>query len=152
MEFFPSVKSPGETMEQIQRISKHIAQFGYGFFALERKDNGRFIGFTGLSHPGFEAGFTPCVEICWRLSKENWGHGFATEAAKACLAFGFDTLGLDVIYAFTAVQNKPSEKVMQRIGMVKEGYFDHPSIDDGSELKRHVLYCVKKTIWLKLKG
>jgi len=140
MEFFPSVKSGGETMEQIQRISKHIAEYSYGFFALERKDNGRFIGFTGLSHPGFEADFTPCVEIGWRLSKENWGQGFATEAAEACLDFGFDALRLDVIYAFTAVQNKPSERVMQKIGMDKKGYFDHPSIHPESELKQHVLY------------
>jgi len=143
MAFFPSVRSAGETMEQIQRISKHIAEYGYGFFALERKDNRRFIGFTGLSHPGFEAAFTPCVEIGWRLSMENWGQGFATEAGKACLEFGFDTLGLDEIYSFTAVQNKPSEKVMQRIGMVKKGYFDHPSIDNESELKNHVLYSIK---------
>ena len=131
-------------MEQIQRITKHITEYGYGFFALERKDNGRFIGFTGLSHPGFEAEFTPCVEIGWRLRKENWGEGFATEAAKACLEFGFDSLDLDELYAFTAVQNKPSEKVMQRIGMVKKGYFNHPSINDGSDLKKHVLYFAKR--------
>jgi RimJ/RimL family protein N-acetyltransferase len=140
MEFFPSTKAAEETLEQIQRLKGHIESHGYGFFALERKDNGRFIGFTGLAHPGFEADFTPCVEIGWRLSKENWGFGFATEAAAACLEFGFNNLRLGEIYSFTSVYNSRSEKVMQRIGMVKEGHFDHPMIADGHFLKQHVLY------------
>jgi ribosomal-protein-alanine N-acetyltransferase len=144
MEFFPSVKTAGETMEQISRLSSQIKKQGYGFFAVERKDNGAFIGFTGLEHPGFQAEFTPCVEIGWRLSKENWGFGFATEAATACLQFGFNNLALDEIYSFTSVHNARSEKVMQRIGMTKEGYFDHPALEDGHLLKKHVLYKLTK--------
>jgi RimJ/RimL family protein N-acetyltransferase len=140
MKFFPSVKTSEETLEQIQRLQGHIDQYGYGFFAVERKDNGRFIGFTGLAHPGFEAEFTPCVEVGWRLSKENWGQGFATEAAVACLDFGFSQLALDEIYSFTAVPNIRSEKVMQKIGMHKAGYFDHPMIAEGHWLRKHVLY------------
>jgi RimJ/RimL family protein N-acetyltransferase len=144
MEFFPSVKTPGETLAQIVRLQNGIAERGYGFFAVERKDNNKFIGFTGLSHPGFEAEFTPCVEIGWRLSKENWGHGFATEAATACVKFGFDNLNVNEIYAFTAASNIRSERVMQKIGMTKQGYFDEPTIEDGNWLKRHVLYKIER--------
>jgi RimJ/RimL family protein N-acetyltransferase len=144
MEFFPSIKSAVETLEQIERLKRHMDEYGYGFFAVERKDNKELIGFTGLSHPGFQAEFTPCVEVGWRLSKENWGQGFATEAAKACLHFGFVKLGLDTIYAFTSIHNIRSENVMRKIGMIKECYFDHPLIDDGSFLKKHVLYKVDK--------
>jgi ribosomal-protein-alanine N-acetyltransferase len=144
MEFFPSIKTQAETLEQIERLKRFIGEHGYGFFAVERKDNNQFIGFTGLSHPGFEAEFTPCVEVGWRLSRENWGQGFATEAAKACLHFGFDELGLDTIYAFTSIHNIRSENVMRKIGMIKECYFDHPLIDDGSFLKKHLLYKVDK--------
>ncbi len=140
MQFFPSVKTADETREQITRIKSHIKQHGFGFFAMERKDNGEFIGFTGLMRPAFEAHFTPCVEIGWRLNKKSWGYGYATEAGRACLEFGFEDLKFDKIYSFTAVQNIPSEKVMQRIGMVKEGYFDHPAMEDGHLLKKHVLY------------
>ncbi|WP_295677001.1 GNAT family N-acetyltransferase [uncultured Mucilaginibacter sp.] len=140
MEFFPSVKTADETIEQIGRISSHIEKHGYGFFAVERKDTRQFIGFTGLAHPGFEAEFTPCIEIGWRLSRESWGYGFASEAAKACLKFGFDNLEVDEIYSFTSVQNIRSEEVMKRIGMIKEGYFEHPLIEDGHFLKKHVLY------------
>jgi len=140
MEFFPAIKTADETKEQIKRISSHMEQYGYGFFAVERKDNGEFIGFTGLTHPGFEAEFTPCVEIGWRLSKQNWGQGFATEAAMACLKFGFQELGLNEIYSFTSVHNLRSEQVMKKIGMIKEGYFEHPLMDDGHFLKQHVLY------------
>jgi [ribosomal protein S5]-alanine N-acetyltransferase len=140
MEFFPSIKTREETLAQIERMSQNIIRQGYGFFAMERKDNHEFIGFTGLTHPGFESYFTPCVEIGWRLSKANWRQGFATEAAKACLGFGFDALGLSEIYSFTSVHNKRSENVMVKIGMIKEGEFEHPLLDDGDFLKKHVLY------------
>jgi len=144
-EFFPSVSTKAETLAQIHRFMQHINQYNYGFFAVERRDNREFIGFTGLSHPRFESYFTPCVEIGWRLSKINWGQGFATEAAKACLEYGFNTLGLDEIYSFTVVLNKRSEQVMKKIGMVKQGLFDHPSVEDGHILKQHVLYKSKLT-------
>ncbi|HEY9000018.1 MAG TPA: GNAT family N-acetyltransferase [Mucilaginibacter sp.] len=140
MKYFPSIKTPGETLAQIKRIADYIDQHGYGFWAVERKDNHQFIGFTGICEPGFEADFTPCIEIGWRLSKENWGHGFATEAALACLNFGFEKLDLKEIYAFTAIPNNRSEKVMQRIGMERAGEFDHPLIADGHWLKKHVVY------------
>jgi RimJ/RimL family protein N-acetyltransferase len=140
MEFFPSMKTAEETIEQVERLKAHIAAYGYGFFAVERKDNQQFIGFTGIAHPGFEAEFTPCVEIGWRLSRENWGLGFATEAAIACLEFGFNDFGFKEIYSFTAVHNIRSEQVMKKIGMVQDGYFDHPVIEDGHFLKKHVLY------------
>jgi len=140
MEFFPSVLSREETLAQIERISNHITQYGYGLFALERKDNHKFIGFTGLSHPSFESHFTPCVEIGWRLSRANWDQGFATEAAKACLDYGLHTVKLGEIYSFTSVYNVRSEQVMVKTGMVKQGVFDHPLIEDGDILKQHVLY------------
>jgi len=143
-EFFPSTLTREETMAQIDRATNHIKQHGFGFFAVERKDNGEFIGFTGLSHPRFESHFTPCVEIGWRLSKANWGNGFATEAAKACLQFGFETLKIDEIFSFTAEHNIRSENVMKKIGMVKAGYFEHPSIAGGHPLKRHVLYKISQ--------
>ena len=140
MEYFPSIKTPGETLAQIDRISDYIDQKGFGFFAVERKDNRQLIGFTGVCEPGFNAHFTPCIEIGWRLSKENWGQGFATEAALACLDFGFGKLQFSEIYSFTSIHNNRSEKVMQRIGMNKTGEFDHPLIADGHWLKRHVVY------------
>lgn len=140
MKFFPSVKTPVETLAQIEKIAACIDQFGYGFFAVERKDNREFIGFTGMGDPGFKADFTPCIEIGWRLSKENWGQGYATEAALACLDFSFDKLGLDDIFSFTSIHNIRSEMVMQRIGMSKIGEFDHPLIADGHFLKRHAVY------------
>lgn len=101
---------------------------------------GSFIGFVGLCRPGFEAFFTPCVEIGWRLRREAWGFGYATEGAGACLAYGFRELGLDRIYAFTAVDNARSERVMQKIGMGKLGAFDHPKLEEGHWLRRHVVY------------
>jgi len=144
VEFFPSAYTADETLAQIKRLTRHIDEFGYGFFAVERKDNGEFIGFTGLSHPRFKSWFTPCLEIGWRLSKANWNLGFATEAAAACLDFGFEKVGADKIYSFTATTNTRSENVMSKIGMTKAGYFDHPLLTDGHVLKPHVLYSIEK--------
>lgn len=140
MEFFPSVLTRQQSLSQIERISARISEDGFGFFAVQRKDNGQFIGFTGLSYPGFETYFTPCVEIGWRLSRMNWGHGYATEAANACLEFGFAALKLSEIYSFTSLLNLRSEQVMKNIGMKKAGEFAHPLIADGHPLKQHVLY------------
>ena len=140
MEFFPSTLTRDESLAQIARLTTHIDQYGYGFFAVERKDNHEFIGFTGLANVRFESHFTPCVEFGWRLNKANWNQGFATEAARACLKYAFDTLKLNEIYSYTSVDNKRSEHLMKKIGMNKVGVFDHPLIEDGHVLKRHVLY------------
>ncbi len=144
MQYFPSTLSEAETMDMIERIKKHFVEFGYGLFAMERKDDQQFIGFTGFSHPKFESYFTPCIEIGWRINQPNWNLGFATEAAKACLIFGFKNAGLTEIYSFTSVLNKPSEKVMQKIGMTKTGIFKHPSIEKNHPLHEHVLYKILK--------
>lgn len=144
MELFPSVKTEEESLAHILKISNQINISGCGLFAVERKDNQQFIGFTGFSHPGFESYFTPCVEIGWRLSKHNWNMGFATEAASACLEFGFNKLNFNDIYSFTSVNNKRSEQVMIKIGMIKHGFFDHPLISEGHILKPHVLYKISR--------
>ncbi len=143
MEFFPSTLTKEETASQIVRIDNHFKQYGYGLFAIERKDSSQFIGFTGFSHPGFESYFTPCVEIGWRLSKANWNKGFATEATKACLVYGFSKLGFEEVYSFTSVHNLRSEQVMIKAGMTKRGFFDHPAVANGSVLKQHVLYKIE---------
>ena len=146
MEFFPSLLSREETLAQISRITMAIAENGYGFFAIERKDNHQFIGFAGLNYVTFASDFTPCTEIGWRLSRGNWGYGFATEAASACLEFGFDKLNLDRIYAFTALNNVRSENVMKKIGMQKIGTFDHPLVPVDSHVKEHLLYKINRDL------
>lgn len=140
MEFFPNVATPAASTEMVTRVEAHFDQYGYGLYAVDRLDSGDFIGFVGLSRPSFEAWFTPCVEIGWRLRASTWGHGFATEAAREVLRFGLDDLKLERIYSWTAVVNVRSEKVMQKIGMRKAGEFDHPKVGEGNWLRRHVLY------------
>lgn len=140
MRYFPSTLTPDETMAQIARIKQHFTGYGYGLYALERTDTAQFIGFTGFAHPGFESYFTPCVEIGWRLGKEHWGQGFATEAAIACIQHGFNTLGFKDIFSWTATINKPSYKVMEKAGLKHIGGFEHPLLPDGHILKPHVLY------------
>jgi RimJ/RimL family protein N-acetyltransferase len=108
---------------------------------------GPFIGFVGLSVPRFTAPFTPCVEIGWRLSREHWGNGYASEAASACLHFGFEKLTLKQIVAFTVPINKRSIGVMERIGMSRNPAddFDHPNLPLGDPLQRHVLYRLNRS-------
>lgn len=142
MEYFPCVLTPAESGAFIGRIKDSFATRGFGLWALERKDSGDFIGFTGLWVPRFEAAFTPCVEIGWRLAQEHRGHGFAPEAARAALADGFGRLLLEEVLSFTAFCNTPSRRVMEKIGMrhVADGDFIHPNIADDARLNPHVLY------------
>lgn len=146
MEFFPKMLTREESDAFIARIEASFAQYGYEFWAVEEKTSRNFIGFIGFAHPRFEAPFTPCIEIGWRLAKEFWNKGYATEGARACLEYGFNELGFTEVLSFTAVTNVRSERVMQKIGMEKIGEFDHPSVDPASSLYRHVLYrSTKKT-------
>jgi RimJ/RimL family protein N-acetyltransferase len=135
MEHFPSTMTREESDAFADLVIGRIAERGWGLWALEA--DGEFIGFVGLNEPGF----MPGVEIGWRLAREAWGHGYATEAAHAVLGYARDELGLDEVISFTSTTNLRSQRVMERIGMTRDpdGDFDHPRVDD-PRLRRHVLY------------
>ncbi|MFB6722143.1 GNAT family N-acetyltransferase [Kribbella sp. NPDC056345] len=146
MEHFPRPVTREESDALIDRASASISGQGWGLWAVEVRETGEFIGFTGLAVPRFEAAFLPGVEIGWRLAKGAWGNGYATEAALAALDFGFGPVGLSEILSFTATTNVPSQRVMQKIGMIHDeaGDFDHPNIPAGHRLQRHVLYRISR--------
>ena len=142
MRYFPAVFDRGRSDAFAQRTRRAIEQHGWGLWAVEVVGGSPFIGFVGLAAPSFEAHFTPAVEVGWRLARAAWGHGYATEAAQAALAHGFDRLALDEIVSFTSAGNERSRRVMERLGMLHDpaGDFDHPLLPEGHALRRHVLY------------
>lgn len=142
MNYFPSVLTREESNGLADRVEEHFVTHGFGLWAVEISDLASFAGFVGLSVPRFEAKFTPCVEIGWRLARSYWGHGYATEAALATLAFGFDELRLDQIVSFTVPGNAGSRRVMEKLGMTHNPRddFEHPLLPEGHSLRRHVLY------------
>jgi RimJ/RimL family protein N-acetyltransferase len=142
MRHFPARLSREESDAMADRVAAHVEETGWGLWALEERVTGTFLGFTGLARPGFDAPFMPATEIGWRLARAAWGHGYATEAARAAAAFGFDALGLDGLVSFTAVENERSRAVMRRLGMTHDpgDDFDHPRLPEGHRLRRHVLY------------
>jgi RimJ/RimL family protein N-acetyltransferase len=142
MEFFPRRLRRAESDALASRIETHFEKHGFGLWALETKARPGFLGFVGLSIPSFEAPFTPCVEVGWRLSCESWGRGFATEAAVAALDFGFSQLLLEEIVSFTVTANVRSRAVMERLGMRHDCCedFEHPLLAAGHPQRAHVLY------------
>jgi ribosomal-protein-alanine N-acetyltransferase len=142
MEFFPSTLSRLESDALVDRIETAFDQNGFGLWAVEVVDLAGFIGFVGLSRPAFAAHFTPAVEVGWRLDRPYWGHGYATEAARAAVRFGFETVGLPEIVSFTVPSNVRSRRVMERLGMTHNPAddFDHPNLAAGHRLRRQVLY------------
>lgn len=142
-EFLGPPMTPEESSSQIDRIVEHWDEHGYGLWCVEL--DGTCIGFTGLSTPDFMDG----VEVGWRIAAEHWGRGYATEAARAALSFGFGHAGLDEIVSFTAAQNLRSRRVMEKLGMTRDvhGDFDHPRA--GAELRRHVLYRLTYDAWFE---
>ncbi len=144
MKYFPKTLSVEETNLFYKTIKSEFQECGFGLYAVEVKENNEFIGFIGFHRAAFEADFTPCIEIGWRLKKEAWGQGYATEGAAACLDYGFNTLGLDEVYSFTADINQPSKNVMLKIGMSFVKMFRHPRIDGSNPLSEHVLFRVRK--------
>ncbi|MEZ4380574.1 MAG: GNAT family N-acetyltransferase [Nannocystaceae bacterium] len=138
------------------KIRGHMRERGFGLWAVEvlRPAPAPFVGFVGLSVPPFAAAFTPCVEIAWRLAHAHWGRGYATEAGRAALAFGFDALGLAEIVSFTSLRNHRSSAVMERLGMVRDPAedFDHPRLAAAHPLSRHLLYRLSRARWAATRG
>lgn len=142
MRHFPAVQTAEESDALVARCREGFAMHGFGYFTVRRREDGAFVGFVGLGVPSFDAPFMPCVEIGWRLVAAAWGRGYATEAAREALRFGFEEHGLAEIVSFTAVVNQPSRRVMERLGMRRDPSedFAHPRVPLGHRLERHVLY------------
>jgi RimJ/RimL family protein N-acetyltransferase len=157
MEHFVSALSRAESDDLAMRLQAALHARGWGFWALEithGEGSGRFVGFTGLSVPAWGAPFAPCVEIGWRLPRWAWGRGYASEAAREALCFGFQELGLEEIVSFTTEANTRSQAVMKRIGMARDagGDFDHPNVAADDPHLRHVLYRLDAAVWLARHG
>lgn len=149
MEHFPAPMTRAESDAMIDRIEARFSDRGYSLWAAELRPTGEFIGFIGLSVPGFQARFTPCVEIGWRLAAAYWGRGLATEGAQAVVRHGFEVLGLNELVSFTTEGNMRSRRVMERLGMTRNPAddFDHPNIPAGHPMRPHVLYRLEKSRW-----
>ncbi len=142
MEHFPAPYSREQSDALAVKSQQRLEREGLGYLVLEIKGDARFAGYVGLSPVRFEADFTPAVEIAWRLPVWAWGKGYASEAARRALAYGFEELGLSQVVSFTAIPNQRSQAVMRRIGMTHDPAldFDHPWLEVGHRLRPHVFY------------
>ena len=153
MEHFPNQLSRSASDDLAARLANEIATCGWGMWAVELKSTRTFIGFVGLSTPLTQFPFSPCVEIGWRLHPDNWGCGFATEAAKKALEFAFTFLELKEVVAMTATTNHRSEAVMQRLGLknTKNNFF-YPNVSLDSRVSEHLLYKITQAEWRNPSG
>lgn len=147
MEHFPAPLSREHSDELVERLRVRAAEGRPSLWAVEVPGVASFIGFVGLLEPSFDAHFTPCVEVGWRLAKEHWGRGYAPEGARAALAWGFGARGLDEIVSFTSPGNTNSRRVMEKLGMHRDPAedFEHPSMPVGHPLRSHVLYRLSRS-------
>jgi RimJ/RimL family protein N-acetyltransferase len=149
MEHFPATLRREESDDLADRIAAGLDERGWGLWAVEIPGTVAFAGFIGLNPATFAAPFTPAVEVGWRLAREHWGSGYATEGARAALTFGFDALALEEIVSFTTHGNARSRRVMERLGMHRDPAddFDNPNVPDGDPLRPHVLYRLDRATW-----
>jgi ribosomal-protein-alanine N-acetyltransferase len=154
MAFLPKLLERSESDSLVKRLKDHFAQHGFGWWAVERIDDKRFVGFVGLTVHAADLRFSPCVDVGWRLAQEYWGNGYASEAAQAALAFGFEEKGLDEIVSYTVPANARSRRVMERLGMTRnpQDDFAHPGLPAGHPLQAHVLYRLERAVWLAVMG
>lgn len=150
MQFFPALLNRAASDAMADRCEALIEARGWGFWAVEVKSTGAFVGFVGLHIPHAALPFIPCVEIGWRLAYPYWGQGLATEAARGALRFGFEQLQLAEILAFTALLNLRSQAVMGRLGMqAGDATFHHPDLSSWNPLREHCLYRLSRDQWLQ---
>jgi ribosomal-protein-alanine N-acetyltransferase len=142
MEFFPRISTREHSESTAEKLRADLERRGYGWWVVEAREGSPFAGIVALQEVSFPAHFTPAHEIGWRFTPDCWGRGYATEAARAALGFAFNRLGWNEVVAMTAISNLRSQRVMERLGMTRDadGDFDHPRIDEGHPLRRHVLY------------
>jgi RimJ/RimL family protein N-acetyltransferase len=154
MAYFPSALDRPQSDAFVDRIEAGFISLDYGLWALELPGEAEFIGYVGLALQNFEAHFTPAVEVGWRLARAYWGRGFASEAARAAVADGFNRIDLEEIVSFTVPANVRSTRVMERLGLTHDPVddFDHPRLPVGHRLRRHVLYRLKRRDWEATNG
>ncbi|MBL4829943.1 MAG: GNAT family N-acetyltransferase [Aliivibrio sp.] len=153
MKYFPAVQTETESYAQANRARDYITANGWGFWAVEVKSTGEFIGFVGLHAQEANCGipFAPLIEVGWRLNASSWGNGYAPEAANAALEYAFTQLNVDEIYSFTSMPNEPSKRVMEKIGMVDTGQlFNHPMVVHGHRMECHCLFKMTKQQWSEI--
>ena len=151
MRYFPDRPDHEKSARMLTRIMATMERHGFGFWALERLEDNGFVGFAGLLCPAFHTHFTPCIEVGWRLKRSSWGQGYATEAGQASLDFAFDRLGIDEVVSMAVVDNLPSRRVMERLGMTRrpEDDFSHPKLPFDHPLRPHVLYRLNRQTWAR---
>ncbi|MFO6422096.1 GNAT family N-acetyltransferase [Motilimonas sp. KMU-193] len=148
MRYFPECLSQAQSNALADKAKGLIEQNGWGFWALELKQSGEFIGFVGLHQQTEGIPNTPFIEVGWRIARAHWRQGYASEAARAAIRFAFEQLGQSRIYAFTALSNQPSQQVMQKLGMVNTGQdFLHPKLTPDHPLAPHCLFAIDKEAW-----
>ena len=143
MEFFAACLTREQSDAMIDRIESQFDAHGFGLFAAELRATGELAGFIGLEIQDYEAFFTPCVEIGWRLGAAYWNQGLATEGARVVIEFAFGTLELGEVVSTTTRGNLRSRRVMEKLGMRYAGDFEHPRLPEGHPLRPHVLYSLK---------
>lgn len=146
MRFFPERLTRAQSDGMISRIQDHFAAHGYGFGAVERRSDGALLGMVGLKQVLPELPCAPAVEVGWRLGRAYWGQGYATEAARGWIDWGFATLGLEEIVAFVAPENRASQAVMARLGMTRDPGrdFEHVALPEGHPLRPHWLFALPR--------
>jgi RimJ/RimL family protein N-acetyltransferase len=153
MRHFPAPLTRAQSDALAARIRAELAERGYGMWAVESPGEAPFLGFVGLASPGFDAPFTPCIEVGWRLAWRFWGKGYASEAARGVLDRAFGELGMGEVVSFTTAGNLASRRVMEKLGMRRDPRedFDHPSLPAGHPLRPHVLYRIRRELWHPLR-
>jgi ribosomal-protein-alanine N-acetyltransferase len=147
MRYFPNTHDRTESDTWGRRIAEAFGDRGYGFWVVDLAGEG-VVGVVGLQPVAFEAPFTPAVEIGWRIASRMQRRGIAEEAARIALAHGFGPANLPRIVAFTPPGNEPSWRLMEKLGMRREGAFEHPRVPEGHPLKTHLLYAIDRADWI----
>ena len=150
-EFFPTPLDREGSAALIERTRAHWREHGFGLFAVERPEDGRFLGFVGATTLAWAP--DPFPEIGWRLAREGWGRGYATEAAQEAMRFAFEDVRIEELVSYTAVRNVRSRRVMEKLGMARRNPvaahdFLHPKLPEGHPLRPHVTYRLTREAWL----
>lgn len=139
-EFLSAPTDPASVAAFVDRQREHWTRHGFGVWAAESREPdraGRLLGFVGLAHPGFVPEMAHRVEVGWRLTRDAWGRGLATEGALRSVRHAWEVLDLDELISVIHARNERSRRVAAKLGMRVERTLPHPTA--GHLVEIHVL-------------
>ena len=150
MRWLGGVQDEAAFRDAYERLQGFQRDYGHTFWIVERREDDEMLGFCGLKRTNApESSFVGDFEIGWRFAESAQGQGYAREAAERALQAAFETYDAPHVVALTVVQNEPSWRLMEKLGMERRPDLDFVDARWGPDICNTIVYAITREAWTK---